>query len=125
MSPLEAKWVIEALANGINPVTGERLPDESPFNEPQIIRALFTAVQTLSQDSTKQKKNAKSPDNAGKSWSEAEDSKLLSEFDSGKPVKEIAGNHSRTLGAITSRLVRLGRIQERNDAYVTSEPTSS
>jgi hypothetical protein len=41
MFPLEAKEIIEALANGINPETGEILPAQSNFNSPQVIRALF------------------------------------------------------------------------------------
>ncbi|EGU61756.1 hypothetical protein VINI7043_21551 [Vibrio nigripulchritudo ATCC 27043] len=33
--------IVEALANGINPQTGEVLPSESPYNSPDVIRALF------------------------------------------------------------------------------------
>lgn len=125
MSPAEAKSIIEALANGINPDTGERLPNKSPFNEPQIIRALFTAAQFLTPATVKQAKRTTSPENAGKPWSEAEDSELLSEFDAGQSVKSIALSHGRTHGAITSRLIRLGRIQERNEAFTKALTNAS
>lgn len=47
MSPLEAKLIIEALANGINPETGEILNNQSAFNNPSVIRSLFVAVKAL------------------------------------------------------------------------------
>jgi hypothetical protein len=34
-------------ANGINPITGEILPDASPYNDPAVIRALFEALRAL------------------------------------------------------------------------------
>lgn len=50
MQAVEAKRIIEALATGIDPITGEVLPDDSPVNEPQVIRALFTAANALVTD---------------------------------------------------------------------------
>ncbi|WP_230854109.1 hypothetical protein [Vibrio campbellii] len=49
---MEAHWkVIEALANGTNPITGEALPSESLYNEPIVIRAMFAVLQDLKQSS--------------------------------------------------------------------------
>ena len=39
--------IIHALADGINPQTGEVFPDNSPYQHPETIRALFTALSTL------------------------------------------------------------------------------
>jgi hypothetical protein len=47
MSPNEAKSIIEALANGVDPETGEVLSAQSVFNNPQVIRALFIATNAL------------------------------------------------------------------------------
>ena len=47
MSPNEAKLIIETLANGIDPETGEDLSGQSIFNNPQVIRALFVATKAL------------------------------------------------------------------------------
>ncbi len=117
MSPLEAKSIIEALANGINPETGEILPAQSTFNNPSVIRALFVAVKALDSAEKRAERARALPDNAGRSWSENEDQELLALFDSSVPIKDIAQKHGRTQGAIASRLVRLGRIKERADAH--------
>lgn len=49
---MEAHWkVIEALAKGTNPITGEELPSESLYNDPIVIRAMFAVLQDLKQSS--------------------------------------------------------------------------
>ncbi|MBK1684403.1 hypothetical protein CKO18_12600 [Rhodoferax fermentans] len=113
MSPLEARKIIGALANGIDPETGEILPAQSAINSPQVVRALFVAVQALDKAVKRAERDEALPGNAGRSWSDTEDSELLKAFDAGAQVKAIAAKHGRTLGAITSRLVRLGRITDR------------
>ena len=42
-----AKEIITALANGVNPMTGGILPSDSVCNEPDVIRALYTAAEAL------------------------------------------------------------------------------
>jgi hypothetical protein len=44
MERKEAKAVLELLAKGISPETGEMVAQESPFNEPRVIRALYMAI---------------------------------------------------------------------------------
>lgn len=122
MSPLEAKEIINALANGIDPETGEILPTESTFTSPQVIRALFVAVTALERAAKRAKRDNSLPGNAGRSWSDIEDKELLAIFDAGTPVKEIAAKHGRTLGAIAARLVRLGRIKDRAEARLGAQP---
>lgn len=115
MSPLEAKKVIDALANGIDPATGEILPTQSTFNNPQVIRALFVAVKALESAEKRAERERALPEKAGRSWSETEDQELLAIFDTETPVKEIAAKHGRTTGAIAARLIRLGRIKDRTE----------
>ena len=112
MTPAEAKQVIEVLAGGIDPETGEVLPEGSPVNSPHVIRALFLAAKALELQANKQARpqNA-SATNAGKPWTEAEDQQLAAAFDAGTAVAALAQTHQRTPGAITSRLIRLGRLQ--------------
>ena len=112
MSPNEAKSIIEALANGVDPETGEVLSAQSVFNNPQVIRALFIATNALDSLAKREKREKTLPDKAGKAWSELEDSELLSAFDVGRSIKDIAAKHSRTEGAISARLIRLGRIKK-------------
>ena len=121
MSPLEAKKIIDALANGIDPETGETLPSQSTFNSPQVIRALFVAVSALDKAARRADRDTALPKNAGRSWSDEEDKQFLVIFDSGTPVKEIASRHGRTLGAITSRLVRLGRIKDSTEVRASAD----
>ena len=121
MSPLEAKKIIDALANGIDPETGEILPSQSTFNSPQVIRALFVAVSALDKAARRADRDTALPKNAGRSWSDEEDKQFLVIFDSGTPVKEIESRHGRTLGAITSRLVRLGRIKDSTEVRASAD----
>lgn len=113
MSPHEAKKIIDALANGIDPETGEILHKQSTLNRPHVIRALFVALKALESAEKRANRDSSLPENVGRSWSEAEDKELLVIFDVGTPIKEIAAKHGRTQGAITSRLFRLGRMKDR------------
>ena len=110
MTPNEAKSIIETLANGVDPETGEVLSAQSVFNNPQVIRALFIATNALDGLAKREKQAKTLPDNAGKAWSEIEDSELINAFDAGGSIKDISAKHGRTEGAIASRLLRLGRI---------------
>ena len=109
MSPLEAKKIIESLANGIDPETGEILSDQDSVNNPQVIRALFVAIKALDRTAAFAEKAVSRPDNSGKSWSEDEDKRLIAAFDTGITTKEIAKKHGRSHGSITARLARHGR----------------
>jgi len=57
-------------------------------------------------ESSKKEGNKKS--NRGKKWTKEEESQLLGEITSGLNLKTIAQNHSRTKGAITARLKKMG-----------------
>lgn len=112
MTPAEAKQIIEVLAGGVDPATGEVLPDDSPLSSPHVIRALFIAAKALEVTAAKPARpTAAAPGKAGKSWIEDEDQRLLAAFDAGTTVAELARTHERTTGAINSRLIRLGRLQ--------------
>ena len=120
MSPLEAKKIIESLADGVDPSTGEILPAQSAVNSPEVVRALFMAAKALYGAVKREQRDGALPDNAGKTWVDEEDKILLAGFDSGISAKDLALKHGRTHGAITSRLVRLGRIEERAGAPARS-----
>jgi hypothetical protein len=113
MTPAEAKQIIEVLAGGVDPATGEVLPDDSPLSSPHVIRALFIAAKALELMAAAKpaRPAAATPGNAGKSWTEEEDQRLAAGFDAGTPVDALARTHERTTGAINSRLVKLGRLQ--------------
>lgn len=52
-----------------------------------------------------------SPPNAGKPWTEADDSALLQMYDAGSDVGELKTHFQRSRTAIIRRLERLGRVQ--------------
>jgi len=68
------------------------------------VRALLTASTLL-----KQQKGRKLTA-AGAPWTSEEDARLCNEFDAMMTTAQIALLHGRSSGAITSRLVKLGRI---------------
>ena len=103
MDITRAKEIVRILADGIDPITGEIFPEDSVYNSPEVIRALFTLLEKANEVS------AKDPlYNAGKPWTEAEDKKLRDEFLSKVRISDIAKEHGRSYGAIESRLDHLG-----------------
>ncbi len=111
METSEALKIIKALADGINPFTGEVIPDDSPYQNPQMVRALFKAVSALESREKSEQRRRYLPKNAGNPWYDEEESKLISEFDSGLSISDIAKKHKRTKGSIRSRLEKLGKIK--------------
>lgn len=110
MDKLESIHILKQLANGVDPYTGAILPDQSPYQHPQTVRALFHAVMAI--EKIKESASGRTPArfaNAGQAWTQEEDEQLSEEFDSGIPIKELAQMHQRTGGAIEARLARLGK----------------
>jgi hypothetical protein len=103
--------IIRALADGVNPFTGEAYPDHSPYAEPRALRALYAACDLMSREVEKERRKQRQPANFGKSWSEGEDRALIASFEAGAPMEEIARKHARTLVSIRLRLEKLGKIE--------------
>jgi hypothetical protein len=110
MDTAKSLEIIRALANGVDPHTGEEFSANSPYQHPQIIRALFVAIHALERVKKAGDRQRQPPDNAGKAWADEEDHRLVSAFDSGKTTKQLAEEHQRTEGSIRSRLVKHGKI---------------
>jgi hypothetical protein len=104
--------VVESLANGTDPNTGARIPHDT-FHSADTIRALFAAGTLLKADAAtavRRRAGSTKLTSAGTPWSTEEDERLCQEFDTKMTVGQIALQHGRSSGAITSRLVKLGRI---------------
>ena len=108
MDIIRAKEIVSALAEGIDPTTGEVLPDNSVYNKGDVVRALYTVLNHLDKDKSKKYM----PSNAGKPWTEIEDDKLRDEYASKIKISDIAKEHGRTYTAIESRLDHLGLRQK-------------
>jgi len=110
METAEALGIIAALANGVHPLTGEVFPAGSPYQHPDVVRALFAAARALESRSRGVQRQRELPGNVGKPWNAEEDARLLAAFDAGEARTAIARAHDRTLGGIEARLEKLGRI---------------
>ena len=89
-----AKELLTVLADGIDPLTGEVLPDDHVCNKGEIVRALNCAVEVLSR-----RKKKPLPENNGKPWTEELDRELSHLFDGGMKKKTSAS----TLDALPGR----------------------
>ena len=118
----KAKEIVSLLAYGIDPTTGEVLPDDSPYNHPSVIRALFSVIggvevpkkkikQSVEEKQTQNMASGR-PKNAGLPWTEELREKVARIFKNGTPIDELAEYFERTSGAILSQLMHQGLIDE-------------
>jgi hypothetical protein len=110
METPEALGILSALANGVHPTTGEVFPPGSPYQEAEVVRALFVATRALENGGRQTARARDMPGNVGKPWTGEEDQRLLAAFDAGQTPGDIARLHQRTVGGIEARLVKHGRI---------------
>lgn len=110
MEAQEALGIVAALANGVHPFSGEVFADGSPYQHPDVVRALFAATRALEGSRRQLARQRELPANVGKPWSAEEDGRLLAAFDSGQARAAIAHAHDRTVGGIEARLEKLGRL---------------
>lgn len=124
--------ILNALANGIHPATGEKFGADSPYQHPDTVRALFEAMRAVegageaapaSSASTSaapaaERRPAMPESGSGSRWTSEEEQRLVNSFDTGRTVDELARAHSRSRAAIEARLVRLGKM----DASAVTSP---
>ena len=68
-----AKGILKSLADGVDPLTGEVLPEDHICNQPEIIRAIYMVLMELSRG----KQHREKPENDGAPWSEEEEQTTL------------------------------------------------
>lgn len=103
MDIVRAKEIISALADGIDPLTGEVLPNDHVCNQAEVVRAFYVLL-----NGERNIKKKVQPENAGKPWTTQADDELRMMYESGKRISEISKHFGRTKGAIESRLEKLG-----------------
>jgi hypothetical protein len=114
-----AAKILQTLADGIDPATGEPFPASSPYQRADVVRALYIAVQALGNPSRAKgsaPQDKPGLENAGRPWSQEEDARLGRAFDAGKSIEILAEEHKRSRFAIEARLVKLGRIEDTSTA---------
>jgi len=106
--------LLNALANGVDPGTGERFTTDSPYQHPDTVRALYEAVRMLegaqAPGAAPARRPEPPPSGAGSRWSSEEEELLAAGFDAGKTVDELARLHHRSRAGIEARLLKLGKI---------------
>lgn len=116
----KAQNIVKTLAQGVDPNTGEVFAPDSPYNEPKIIRALFTVHDFVRQakkprmsiDEKRQENlDLGRPRNYGLPWLDDARSQVAIGFEDGKTIEELAATLERTQGAIRAELIRQGLME--------------
>jgi len=113
MNASEARIILERLMDGINPSTGELLPDDHVCNDPQVIRALYTAVDALrvkecsAMPSSSPACKQSSRSAGSLIWTPDEDECLRTSAAAQLPVAAIARKLNRSEHSVKCRLVYL------------------
>jgi hypothetical protein len=104
--------ILNALANGVHPATGEKFAADGPYQHPDTVRALFEAMRAVEGAAAPapDRKPVFPQSGSGSRWSTEEEERLAGGFDAGKTVDELARAHNRSRAAIEARLVRLGKM---------------
>lgn len=115
MERQQALQILNALANGVHPATGEMFAPESAYQHPDTVRALFEAVRALEGGAREAAASSgrtprEVPANTFVRWSAEEEERLVTGHDAGKTSAELARLHNRSRAAIEARLLKLGKI---------------
>jgi len=118
--------ILNALANGVHPATGEKFAADGPYQHPDTVRALFQAMRAVEGSGAPVAEPAPAPERkpalpqsgSGSRWTPEEEQRLASGFDAGRTVDELARAHGRSRAGIEARLVRLGKM----DASAVTTP---
>lgn len=111
----QALKILNALANGVHPATGEVFAADSAYQHPDTVRALFEAVRVMEGGhiagaANQERKTGDMPANTFVRWTADEEERLAAGFDAGKTSAELAKLHNRSRAAIEARLLKIGKI---------------
>jgi DNA-binding NarL/FixJ family response regulator len=121
----EALKIVRALADGLDPLTGEACPADSVSRNPQVVIALHRAVGAMEAQAEREKARQAQPANANRYWSKPEDQQVCEELRQGLDFKEIAKKHNRTVPSIVARLIKLGKVTPKSSAPLFPEKAAS
>lgn len=128
MHQREVVEVLSALASGSDPISGEIFEEDSPYNHPRVIRALFGSIELIESRTGRVKKTleqinreAGRPLRTNMRWSEEEDRRLFELLEEGVLTGEIASRFERSRGAIHSRLQGKGLLERKEMLELSEE----
>jgi len=108
MNAKNAQRILSSLVQGVDPISGRELTNESVIQNAEVLRALMAGISALETAEARAKRRAQLPINVGKEWSLDEEQKLRTEFRKAVSIADIANAHGRTIRAIENRLELLG-----------------
>lgn len=134
MNLIKAREILRTIADGRDPATGAPFPPDSPYQQAETVRALYTALAALepairrarrqqpaglSQTGQPTDSSPKPPADpnrpkAGAPWTAEEDQQLRDAFIAQPEISipPLAAAHGRSEGAIKARLIKLGLIED-------------
>ena len=115
MEKQQAVKILNALANGVHPATGEVFAADSAYQHPDTVRALFEAVRAMegsrpAHAAPPERRTGDVPANTFVRWTPEEEERLAAAFDAGRTSAELAKLHNRSRAAIEARLLKMGKI---------------
>ena len=110
MKTQRACHILQALVQGIDPLTGDELPPGTILQQADVLRALLAGISALEYVAERESRRSKRPPNVGRAWSEAEVTSLVAAYKRGEPLDKLGELHGRTTRAIQARLELLGLI---------------
>ena len=116
MNAERAIEILEMLLEGIDPYTGEALPQAFIFEQADVVLALYRAVQSLKRETVTQSNSARPGEgitkngrlNAGRPWTEEDDRRLKELVASNVSLERMCNILHRRSRGIQKRLTRLG-----------------
>ncbi len=108
----DAIRILSSLSIGIDPSSGQAYPADSPYNHPDVIRALFTALDFLKKEQDGIRTPAANLHGPSGRWTPKLDEDLRERYLAGAALPELMTALGRGRGALISRLKLLGLIDD-------------
>jgi hypothetical protein len=106
-----ARAIVDTLAQGIHPGSGEAMPHDSPYSSASVVEALRTVSRALDGAPPRPRSRREDlPANTGKAWTGEDDEQLRLGFEAGTPVRDLAAALGRTVRAVEARLLAQGLL---------------
>lgn len=112
MNAKDAYTLLETLMNGIDPITGELLPEDHVCQEPDVLRALHRALMALRScgdapaEPSRVSQSGKL--NAGRPWTQEDQDRLKQLHEAGTSMEEMCRLLQRRKRGVTNQLIYLG-----------------
>jgi len=111
----ESRNIVKTLAQGVHPSTGEVFPPDSPYNDPEVIRALFSVLDFVKQakkprmsieERRRQNLDIGRPMNSGLPWTDEDRTIVSSGFQDGLTIEKLAAKLGRSSASIVAEVIR-------------------